>query len=290
MKMARYWTSYWRGVNWLANTEFSEIEYSGGNFSKRVTPGDFVYIVSVQRGQLLVGGRMQVAEIVSRDEAVRRRKKEDLYDAREWAVGKPGTGTPLHLRRIIACELARDLRFLSPRPILTFKEHGGLDEQTLRVSRELSSESALLLDEIIRATDSLPLENGQLTVSRGLLDQWLFSLPEEITSSTYQEGLAEKVLVNRYERDPGARRACIDHYGAVCAACRVDLTSRYGFAATGLIHVHHLLPVAARGTVYHLDPIRELRPVCPNCHSVIHRRTPPYSIEEVRTFLSLMDR
>jgi hypothetical protein len=290
MGMPRYWTSYWRGVHWLANTEFSEIKYSGGNFSKRVAPGDFVYIVSVQRGQLLVGGRMQVAEIVSRDEAVLRRNNNDLYDVPEWVVGKSGTGTPLHLRRIVASELARNLRFLSSRPILTFKEHGGLDEQTLRVSRELSADSALLLDEIIRATDSLPHESGQLTVSRMLLDQWSISLPEEVTSSTYQEGLAERILVNRYERDPGARRACIDHHGAVCAACRVDLASRYGSAAKGLIHIHHLLPIAVRGTVYDLDPIRELRPVCPNCHSVIHRRTPPYSIEEIRSFLSLMER
>jgi len=34
------------------------------------------------------------------------------------------------------------------------------------------------------------------------------------------------------------------------------------------------------------DPIRDLRPVCPNCHVVIHRREPPYSIDEVRQLLT----
>ena len=36
---------------------------------------------------------------------------------------------------------------------------------------------------------------------------------------------------------------------------------------------------------YRLDPIRDLRPVCPNCHAVIHRREPPFSIEEIKHML-----
>jgi predicted HNH restriction endonuclease len=31
----------------------------------------------------------------------------------------------------------------------------------------------------------------------------------------------------------------------------------------------------------------DLRPVCPNCHAVLHHRVPAFSIEEVRTFLQL---
>jgi hypothetical protein len=293
MEMVRFWTSYWRGANWLGNAEFSEVRYSGGNLFKQrgMTPGDVVYIVSVQRGELFLGGRMQIAEIISRDEAVRRRGRSDLYDAPQWLVGKSGTGSPLHLHRIVAPDLARDLRFISSTASkIKFKNGGGLDEQTLRTPRELSPESALLLDEVIQATDELPRNGDGITVSRHLLNQSPRCIPEEITSSTYQEGSVEQILVNRYERDPSARRACIDHYGAICSACQADLASRYGLAAAGLIHVHHLLPLSSREAVYHLDPVRDLRPVCPNCHSVIHRRAPPYSIEEVRAFLLSMER
>jgi 5-methylcytosine-specific restriction enzyme A len=28
-----------------------------------------------------------------------------------------------------------------------------------------------------------------------------------------------------------------------------------------------------------------LRPVCPNCHAVLHLRTPPFSIDEARAML-----
>ena len=34
-----------------------------------------------------------------------------------------------------------------------------------------------------------------------------------------------------------------------------------------------------------VDPVRDLRPVCPNCHVVIHLRHPPRAIEEVRAML-----
>jgi predicted HNH restriction endonuclease len=36
---------------------------------------------------------------------------------------------------------------------------------------------------------------------------------------------------------------------------------------------------------YVVDPVADLRPVCPNCHAVLHSRRPAYSIEEVRGLL-----
>jgi predicted HNH restriction endonuclease len=36
---------------------------------------------------------------------------------------------------------------------------------------------------------------------------------------------------------------------------------------------------------YRLNPIADLRPGCPNCHAVIHRREPPFSIDEVKQML-----
>lgn len=36
---------------------------------------------------------------------------------------------------------------------------------------------------------------------------------------------------------------------------------------------------------HEVDPMKGLRPVCPNCHAVLHRRIPAYSIEDVTGFL-----
>jgi len=102
----------------------------------------------------------------------------------------------------------------------------------------------------------------------------------------YIEGRPRDVVQSVRERDPRARRDCLRHYGAICAACGNSMEAVYGRVAADLIHVHHIDPLADADTARQTDPIRDLRPVCPNCHGVIHRRTPPYAIEEVRAFLA----
>lgn len=59
----------------------------------------------------------------------------------------------------------------------------------------------------------------------------------------------------------------------------------YGPEGVGLIHVHHLRQIGGIGAEYLVDPIQDLRPVCPNCHAVIHRGNPIHSIEAVRAML-----
>jgi hypothetical protein len=102
---------------------------------------------------------------------------------------------------------------------------------------------------------------------------------------TYTEGKMRRALAVRYERDPEARAACIRHYGAVCAVCGFAYGEIYGPKVDGLIVVHHLTPVAARGEQYKVDPVADLRPVCADCHLVIHRRAPPFTIAEVRLMM-----
>ncbi len=101
----------------------------------------------------------------------------------------------------------------------------------------------------------------------------------------YVEGATRRVLVNAFERNRRAREACLRHYGRSCTACGFNFEANYGEATAGYIHVHHVIPIAQVGTEYRLDPIKDLRPVCPNCHAVIHRREPPFSIEEIKHML-----
>jgi hypothetical protein len=100
------------------------------------------------------------------------------------------------------------------------------------------------------------------------------------------EGVPRRWLANRYERSRRGRRLCLAYYGTACSCCRVSLGARYGTAAEGVIEVHHLVPLEAIGQAYVLDPIADLQPVCPNCHTIIHRRQPPYSLDEVRQMLT----
>jgi 5-methylcytosine-specific restriction enzyme A len=94
-----------------------------------------------------------------------------------------------------------------------------------------------------------------------------------------------RTTVNKYERCPRARALCLARYGMKCFACETLLSGVYGKAATSLIHVHHLTPVSELPEGFEIVPERDLRPVCPNCHSVIHSRQPHYSIEELRVMM-----
>jgi hypothetical protein len=112
------------------------------------------------------------------------------------------------------------------------------------------------------------------------------TFPDEIPpDEEFQEGAAIQVLVNRYERRSAARDCCLAHYGARCHACDRTMAEQYGSEVGELIHVHHLTPLASVGGPSSVDGVRDLRPVCPNCHAVIHSKRPPYSVEEVKVML-----
>ena len=108
------------------------------------------------------------------------------------------------------------------------------------------------------------------------------TLGEVADSEAHLEGAVRRVLVNRYERDPKARKKCIQHHGTRCVVCELDLESRYGEIGKSFIHVHHLRPLGRLKSSYRLDPLKDLVPVCPNCHAMLHRRDPPYDIEQLR--------
>ena len=111
------------------------------------------------------------------------------------------------------------------------------------------------------------------------------TLGEVDVSESHQEGAVYRVLVNRYERDPKARAKCIRHHGTRCAVCELEFEQRYGRIGKGFIHIHHLRPLGRLRSSYRLDPLKDLVPVCPNCHAMLHRRDPPYDIEQLRELL-----
>ena len=106
--------------------------------------------------------------------------------------------------------------------------------------------------------------------------------PDELDPGSYPEGLAREVLINEYERSSAARQRCIDHYGLKCQVCKADFEAIYDPIGRGFIHVHHLVPIASIGEQYSIDPINDLRPVCPNYHAMLHRSDRVLSIEELR--------
>ena len=98
----------------------------------------------------------------------------------------------------------------------------------------------------------------------------------------YAEGKSRFVTVKTYDRSPAARQACIAHHGHNCSVCGFSFQNAYGTLGAGYIEVHHLNQIADAGEERLIDPITDLRPVCANCHRMLHKQRPPLSVEELR--------
>ncbi len=109
------------------------------------------------------------------------------------------------------------------------------------------------------------------------------TFPDEIKNTALlYEGTMRTVKVNAYERSSSARGKCIEHYGSLCGVCEFDFKGFYGKIGDGFIHIHHLVELSAIKKKYKINPIKDLRPVCPNCHAMLHKNTPPYTIKQLK--------
>lgn len=101
------------------------------------------------------------------------------------------------------------------------------------------------------------------------------------------EGESETVIAKRRKRNVELRDAYVAKYGYRCGACGVLMSEVYGDAAKDLIEVHHLRPLSQRIEGASPTKLEDLVGLCPNCHSVAHRRDPVYSPAEIRDSISV---
>ena len=99
------------------------------------------------------------------------------------------------------------------------------------------------------------------------------------------EGAITRAEVLRYERSASARAACLQHFGYRCQVCDLNFEERYGELGRDYMQVHHIIPLhEVAGTPgYKVDGVKDLRPVCPNCHAMLHRpKDRTLTVEELR--------
>lgn len=111
-------------------------------------------------------------------------------------------------------------------------------------------------------------------------------LPEEIDlKEVFKEGASKTVTVNQYERSAIARSKCLEYHGYKCAVCSFDFENVYGEIGEKYIHVHHIVPISEIGREYDLNPVKDLIPICPNCHAMIHITRPALSIKQLKQII-----
>jgi len=255
---------YWKlpEVRLFVENEY-DLEGAIGKQLQRLSPGDTIWIVTIDSGELILCGPMLLGRV-------------DPESHGQWRA-KVKKGKEQQAKWINLTAVVGAIRFESDRDRFDFDTMGKIKAQQLQTNRILTKETA----DILRKT----WRKGSVDENDSEQEEFVF--PEEnVEKGTLAEGALRRVTINAYERSDAARSKCLAHYGTTCVVCKTNLQSIYGHAAAGLIHVHHLQSLAAVGGDYEVDPIEDLRPVCPNCHAVIHRKKTPYSIEEVRDFIA----
>lgn len=108
-----------------------------------------------------------------------------------------------------------------------------------------------------------------------------FDLQSPTDVKLYADGKSRTITVKTYDRSPLARQECIKYYGYGCVVCGFNFQVTYGVIGETYIEVHHLKQLADVGEEHEINPVTDLRPVCANCHRMLHRKRPPISIEEL---------
>ena len=94
------------------------------------------------------------------------------------------------------------------------------------------------------------------------------------------EGALRRMIKDVPVRNRAARGDCLAEWGYRCQVCKMTFEERYGPAGKGLIHIHHKNPISRTRQSRKVDGKRDLIPLCPNCHAMLHWTD--LTIEELR--------
>lgn len=164
-------------------------------------------------------------------------------------------------------------KFVVPR---AHRSEFGFGQSNIWYAKENKSQEFVL--EVKKYIDGQKLESQEFE-----------KLPQQIPNNYYESGQAIRVSVNRYERNPNARKACLSSKGTKCNICGFDAKGTYGDEYEGKIEVHHIVPIHTINNSYVINPQKDLIPVCPNCHMILHTKKENGlfpSVEELKNIIN----
>lgn len=131
-------------------------------------------------------------------------------------------------------------------------------------------------DQVLHTWDITSVNPNDVFVAFDELIEHRIPLFEDMLKQEIQEefteGKKKAVYITKYERNPKARAACLEYHGFTCKICGMNFEEHYGPEYKNIIEVHHLVPLSQIGKEYVVDPIHDLIPVCPNCHTALHSK------------------
>ncbi|MEL6271078.1 MAG: HNH endonuclease [Chloroflexota bacterium] len=274
--MSRHYLLYWK-LETVEYHYFGEgLDHIASNQLKKVEPGDVVWVCTVRGGDLLLAGRMVAGTVIDESDADEEFDEFDLFDARWHVSAANGTTEPMQLINLTELAVTLSLRFESPSDRLRLNRQGRLNAMSLYHIRTLTDESAALLnfvwydgresvdavEQVDTGEDTFIYAEGKPIVKTRTLRQRSSRLTNEAKS--------------RYLEEHGELR---------CQICGLNFEELYGEIGAGYIETHHEEPISQMDGEQFVD-VDGVVLLCANCHRMVHRKTPPYSVEDLKRIVT----
>jgi hypothetical protein len=101
---------------------------------------------------------------------------------------------------------------------------------------------------------------------------------------TYASNGSRRSIRARGKEHRGWLASCDAVPGPVWGLLRNQQLPRSHIGGPRLIQVHHLDPLGVRQREVPVDPVRDLQPLCPSCHALLHLKSPPMTVAGARSF------
>ncbi|MBK7039974.1 MAG: HNH endonuclease [Bacteroidetes bacterium] len=122
----------------------------------------------------------------------------------------------------------------------------------------------------------------ELLVHQSLFNEEHKYIPKIKSNQDFDEGFKHEIIKEVTYRNQKIVSLAKDQHGTICEVCQFDFGKTYGSYGEGFIEMHHLFPIykGKRKTT-----AEDLRPVCANCHRMLHRGKKLLSIEELKEII-----
>lgn len=271
--MSRHYLLYWK----LKTVEYhyygEGLDHIASDLLKKTEPGDVVWIVTVRGGDLLLAGRLVVGTVSDEAEADAVFDPLDPFAARWHATAQEGTAEPMQLINLTELAVTMSLRFEgTTADRLRLNRAGRLNPMSLYHIRQLTDESAALLNYTWHSGRESVQGVEHVEIDR---DTFIYAEGKPVVQTRVLRQRSSK-LVNE------AKARYYEVHGELrCQVCDMNFEEVYGSLGEGYIEAHHPEPVSEMDGEQFVD-VDGIVLLCANCHRMVHRKSPPFSIEELR--------
>ena len=120
----------------------------------------------------------------------------------------------------------------------------------------------------------------ELLIHQNVKDKLTPKIEREVEQQKeFDEGFREETVRTIVERNPDLVTRAKVYHGVACGVCEMTFEEVYGEHGKGFVEMHHLYPVKDG---MRKNTVDDLRPVCANCHRMLHRGSALMSIEDLK--------